>query len=204
RQTKNLSDLRTYLGGRTLLARDRALWGEGRIHLEFACYLTDLPPPIEYVTSVRCLLFKGDAVLVERDLDGMHILPGGRREPGETLDQTLRREVLEECGWTIDTPRLLGCLHFHHLTPKPPEYAYIYPDFVQTIFTANAVSHFPDHRVQDDYVVESTFRTLSEIADLDLPAGQRLLLAAAIRAFSRPGLNAESPPSDLPSRARSN
>ena len=151
------------------------------MRLSVRSFLADTLPPIDYVTSVRCLLFKDDSILVERALDGIQVLPGGRREPGETLEQALRREVLEETGWAIDAARLLGCLHFHHLTPEPPGYAYPYPDFAQPIFMANAVSYVSDQRVHDDYVVESGFRPLAEVVQLTLQAGQRQLLAAALR-----------------------
>jgi 8-oxo-dGTP pyrophosphatase MutT (NUDIX family) len=130
---------------------------------------------------VRCLLFNGDAILVERDLDGVHILPGGRCEKDETLEHTLRREILEETGWTIDTPRILGCLHFHHLSPRPARYPFAYPDFLQPIFMAEAVDDLPDQRVHDDYVVDSAFRAMSEVLQLPLPAGQQHLLATALR-----------------------
>src|SRR2546430_5604006 len=33
---------------------------------------------------------------VQRDLDGMHVLPGGRREGDESIEQTLRRELQED------------------------------------------------------------------------------------------------------------
>ena len=174
-------DLATYLAHATLLCKERVTWGGGHIHLELACYTTDRLPPVQYVTSVRCLLFNRDAILVERELDGVHILPGGRCEQGESLEQTLRREVLEETGWTIDAPRILGCLHFHHLSAKPAGHPFAYPDFLQPIFMAEAVDHVPDHRVDDDYVVDAEFRAISEVAQLPLPAGQQQLLATALR-----------------------
>lgn len=35
-------------------------------------------------------------------------LPGGGAEPGESEEQTLHREVREECGWTIEIIERLG------------------------------------------------------------------------------------------------
>jgi 8-oxo-dGTP pyrophosphatase MutT (NUDIX family) len=154
------------------------------MHLRVHSYLASALPPIDYVTSVRCLLFNDDAILVVRAQEGVQILPGGRREPGETLEQTLRREILEETGWAIDAPRLLGCLHFHHLSSKPSGYAYPYPDFVQPVFMANAVTYVSDRRVHDEYVVDSGFQPLVKVRQWKLPGGQRELLAAAVRTLS--------------------
>ena len=53
-------------------------------------FLSDEQPPEQLVTSVRCLVFQNDSVLALRNRKGNHILPGGRREEGETFEQTLR------------------------------------------------------------------------------------------------------------------
>jgi 8-oxo-dGTP diphosphatase len=39
---------------------------------------------------------------------GDYFLPGGGADPGETMEETLRREVLEECGYDIHIHRKLG------------------------------------------------------------------------------------------------
>ena len=104
-------------------------------------------PPLEYVTSVRGVVFRGNRVLVMRNRDEVHILPGGRREDGETLVETLVREVLEEAGWTLKVKEVLGFLHLRHLGPKPvgshQGFPYLYPDFVHVVFLSDAVEHRP-------------------------------------------------------------
>ena len=70
-------------------------------------------------TGPRGLVFHGDAVLIWREADGIHLLPGGRRENGETLEATLRRELLEETGWQVCRASMLGFMHYHHLGPEP-------------------------------------------------------------------------------------
>jgi 8-oxo-dGTP pyrophosphatase MutT (NUDIX family) len=152
----------TYLAGCTPLAHESATWADGHIELQLTTYITEAIAPIEYVTSVRCLLFREDTVLVQRDLDGMHVLPGGRRDGDESIEQTLRRELLEETGWTIDAPRLLGCVHYHHLTPRPAGHVYPYPDFVLVVFMAEASRYLPQRMVDDECVVESVFRPVAE------------------------------------------
>jgi 8-oxo-dGTP pyrophosphatase MutT (NUDIX family) len=52
----------------------------------------------------------------------------------------MRREVLEETGWTLQDAVLLGPLHFQHLTPKPVDHPYAYPHFMQPIYVADADS----------------------------------------------------------------
>jgi ADP-ribose pyrophosphatase YjhB (NUDIX family) len=173
--------LRTYLAGCTPLAHESVTWADGHIELQLTTYITEAIPPMEFVTSVRCLVFREDTVLVQRDLDGMHVLPGGRREGDESIEQTLRRELLEETGWTIDAPQLLGCVHFHHLTPRPAGHVYPYPDFVQVVFMAEAARYLAERMVDDEYLVESVFRPVAEARELALTPGQRLLLDAALK-----------------------
>ncbi|HRN68839.1 MAG TPA: NUDIX domain-containing protein [Promineifilum sp.] len=67
----------------------------------------------------------GKLLLVRRTDDGLWALPGGITDPGETLAQSARRELLEEAGLTGRVTRLLGVfdsrlwhsakkIHFYH------------------------------------------------------------------------------------------
>ncbi len=78
--------------------------------------------------------------------DSVHVLPGGQREAGETL----KREVLEEAGWEVEAGEMIGCIHFHHLGPRPPGFSHAYPDFMQVVFLAEAARHVPQARRPDD------------------------------------------------------
>lgn len=64
--------------------------------------------------------------------------PGGRREPGEDLPATVRRELAEETGLALAgaTPlTVLGYQHLHVLAPAPAGYPYPHPDSYQAITT---------------------------------------------------------------------
>jgi ADP-ribose pyrophosphatase YjhB (NUDIX family) len=162
----------------TLLAEERVLWAETRLRLR--TYLGASAPPTEHITSARVLVFQGTAVLVQRDVGSTHILPGGRRAADETLEQTARREVLEETGWELGPLVPLGVLHFQHETPRPSDYAYPYPDFFQVVYTADALLCRPAARLDDGHEIDSRWMPLDQVRALDLPLGQRRLLEAAV------------------------
>ena len=138
-------------------------------------------PPEDLITSVRAVVCDAQQVLVVRDPVSAHILPGGRREPGETLEQTLRREVLEETGWEIDDIRMLGIKHFHHLTPKPVDYPYSYPDFLQAIYRAMPQSYLASARQTNGYELDATLVPRSVVEQLPLSASERLFLRVALQ-----------------------
>jgi ADP-ribose pyrophosphatase YjhB (NUDIX family) len=147
------------------------------IPLHIAYYVGDLHPPQPLVTSVRAVVLSAGKVLTLRNRDGVHALPDGRREPGESYEQTLRREILEESGYTISAPSMLGAVHLRHLGPKPPAYRYVYPDFVWTIYLA-ACDGRRVAAADDAYELEARFESVqSALQRIDL--GSRVYVRAA-------------------------
>ncbi len=157
------------------------MWGNGQIRLREHTYLSHQLPPNELTSSVRAILFRGEEVMVITDYkEEPYVVPGGRREPGESLETALRRELLEEIGWHVGQTAVLGFIHFHHLTPKPDGYPYPYPDFVQVVYTAVATSYDSAAIVPDPHVASARFCSLEEAFTLNLSVGQKALLKAAM------------------------
>jgi ADP-ribose pyrophosphatase YjhB (NUDIX family) len=70
------------------------------------------PPPSAprgqpHGASAFCVTADGEVVLISPDGERWG-WPGGRPEPGESWEQTLRREILEEACATVTGARLLG------------------------------------------------------------------------------------------------
>lgn len=173
-------DLSHFLARHTPACEEHVVWADGRLPFHVTHYLAAEPPPIEMIVSVRALVFRDDAILVGRNRHGVHIMPGGRREPGEKLEETLRREVLEETGWALDGLRQLGFARFHHLAPKLPDYPYSYPDFFWLIYVAEATALMPELLLDDGYELEARFYPLDEARLLEISAGERVYFEAAL------------------------
>jgi 8-oxo-dGTP pyrophosphatase MutT (NUDIX family) len=147
-------------------AEEVTVWGD-KFPLRVISYFCDQLPPLEFVTSVRGIVLRDNEVLVLRNRDETHIVPGGRREAGEQPADTLRREILEETGWLTGDNQLLGVWHFHHLAPKPADFPYLHPDFLQLIYTTKALSHAPEAKQPDDYELEYRFVPIEEVMKLE-------------------------------------
>src|SRR5712691_6978932 len=65
--------------------------------------------PASFRIAASALIFDGERVLLahRRDIDWWN-LPGGGMEVGETVDETLHREVYEETGLEVEIEQLVG------------------------------------------------------------------------------------------------
>lgn len=158
-------------------------WGASRMRVSE--HLGASLPPDELTTSVRAVVLVASHVLVVHDPHTLHILPGGRREAGETLEVTLRREVLEETGWELGAPVLIGFRHIRHLTPRPPAYRYPYPSFFHVVYAAPGLRCRPEARKPDDYVQDARLVPVAEAQALPLPPGQLPFLTVAQAALQQ-------------------
>ena len=65
--------------------------------------------------TTLCLVYNGSRILLQNriksDWQG-YTLPGGHIEPGESIVDSVRREIKEETGLTIRSPRLCGVKQF--------------------------------------------------------------------------------------------
>ncbi len=175
-----MDDALAFLAAHTPATVEVVDWPRSTFRL--SSFLSESLPPASLITSVRAVVISGRRVLVLRNPDEIHILPGGRREPGESLAQTALREVLEETGWRIAALRLLGARHFHHLTPRPEGDRYPYPDFFQVVYMAAPAGYAPGERLPDDYESDCCWMTIDEALALNLPADQAVFLRAAEQA----------------------
>ncbi len=175
--------LGAFLEGRAAAALEDVVWPNVGLHFDVAAYITEAVPPLVLVTSVRAILIHGRTVLVFDDpVTGPHVLPGGQRQQGESVTETLAREVTEETGSRISqTPRRLGVLHLRLLSAKPsPRYLYPYPDTLQMVYVAWVGDGGPPTS-RDDFVVAPRFVSAREAAALALPVTERAFLDAALQ-----------------------
>lgn len=177
------SPLDDFLHGQTAVDEAQSVWQwqNHTLPLRQQTYLCPTLPPDELISSARAILFHGDDVMVIRDPQNEpYIIPGGRREPGEAVLETLQREIREETGWSLRDTAVIGCVHFQHLGPKPAGYPYPYPHFFWAIFAAQA-GNLDSTGIEDDFYVTSTnFEPIRKVAAWSLSDGQNNLLQAAL------------------------
>lgn len=168
--------LLAFLSEHPVATTESAIWAKGQIELSVSLMITSDSPPDSLVTSARCVVTTTDRqMLVMSNPGGQHVLPGGRREQDESVTMALRRELREETGIVITHAERIAVLHFHHETPRPPNYAYPYPDFLNQIFAVR-LSHPQPVTVNDDYELSGQFLPIDIIEQNELPPIQQFLV----------------------------
>lgn len=132
-----------------------------------AQFSTELPPD-GLVQSIHIVGFVGEMVVVCRTDGGDWFLPGGTREPGESVVQTVDREIAEEAG-----ARRIGALRWfgaHHCVgdgPEPyrphlphPEKAWLW------CLTEVVLDSSPTNPSDGEHVVEVRAATVDDASDL--------------------------------------
>ena len=93
-------------------------------------------PPTELTSAAFGLIFDGDAILLARLVDRGWDVPGGHLEPGESAEEAMRREVLEETGVVAGGASVFAHQLIRLLSPRPDGYRYPYPEGYQVFFRA--------------------------------------------------------------------
>ena len=104
---------------------------------------------------------------------GLSSIPGGRLELGETIEDAVKREVLEECGVKIDVMRVLEVMdNIIHDDDGRIRYHFVLIDML-----AHYLSGDPE--AQSD-AEECRWVTLSELANLDMNPRLRAVIMREI------------------------
>lgn len=117
-----------------------------------------IPIPTSYFALAVVRLGHRFLLTQERKYGSTWSIPGGRVEPGETLVDACRREVVEETGVPV---QLHGILRVEH-TPAAGSAR------VRIVFLASPLDDTPPKSVADDESLQARWLTLPEIATLPL------------------------------------
>ena len=148
------------------------------VPLEFRAYLSDELPARAHIGSVRALVLRdSDVLLVHSSPPIMSV--GGRCEHGETIEQTLLREVREESGWFVSPIAVIGFIHGKHLDEQRPDWGRPAPDFIDPMFAVTAVRYDPGMLGRNE--TPSEFVPISSVEQLELDEINRVFLREAMR-----------------------
>lgn len=162
------------IGVASLFTSSADLWSEAdlcRRVLALTAEQVHAEVDLTYQVSVAVILIKGDRIYLAQRFTqpgyGTWALAGGKVDPGESLEVTLRREVREEAGVEIKNIRFVR----REVTLFDDEgYA-----FINHTFVAEIVDGEPEHLEPNKIGPWRSFR-LDELPDDLFPPNRRLLI----------------------------
>ena len=103
--------------------------------------------------AARAIIIRNGQLLVLKKTDGTFSLPGGAADPGESLEQGLQRECLEEIGTRVEISRLAHVGdYFKPRKSDPPNIRhhieFLFVCHVGDDYIAHC-GHHPDKRQED-------------------------------------------------------
>lgn len=105
--------------------------------------LDETLPPRELITSALALAFhEGNFLMTKLHARGWDI-PGGHIERGETPEQTMRREVMEEAAVELGSVHLFGYQRIRLLGDVPEGYRYPHPESFQVFYIGAVAKILP-------------------------------------------------------------
>jgi 8-oxo-dGTP pyrophosphatase MutT (NUDIX family) len=140
-------------------------WSE---NISWELYKTSNLPPVELCTAVMCVAIAGGRIVLARSQRGWGML-GGHIENGETLDEALFREALEEGGFVIDRYELFAIRKIIARTPEPNRTGASYPFPTSYIVYYWATTDHPILGTTGEEIVESGSFAPAEVEALKTP-----------------------------------
>lgn len=131
--------------------------------------MSDQPIPVSAAVLVR----DGKVLLCQRAAGSPHAgkweFPGGKVEPGESLEECMRRELSEELAIDVRVDRALWTTVHRYPGRRPVELTFflIHPDFQGVL--------------QNRIFAETRWVAIPALAEMDLLDGDRELVAAIAR-----------------------
>lgn len=155
------------------------------VPLEARTCLSRELPPRRLVGSVRALVLRAESVLLVNSVPPI-LSVGGRCQAGETIEETLLREVAEESGWQVRPIGVIGFVHCRHLDEQRPDWGRPAPHFLDPIFATTALQFDVAARLQHEVATELV--PIATLGGRGVDEINRRFLAEALRLRAERGL----------------